>query len=507
MERSQERRSEHVSKRIDRECVCVSFSSAFSSPKQLLRLFDSTNISAHSSAELILGCTATARRSGAADGDAGPCPHVTVVAALPCRGTHVSIILILCRSLHQPCRLTCCIVCCVTFPLLVLSPDCLADPSLPPSQFSTSLYYSGYLSIPISTSTRLYRIDLRLLPPLSPKSRPQLSLRVDERLRTFLSGSGAILQQRWQQCADVHAFLLDLKDIVTQLLASPAASLSAGMVRRPASFYRTVSDELRAIGWQNVSAVADDFASITLTHTDSAIPYTHSLHLSLPFNYPAVPPTVKADLPLPLPMPPAAPSLSAIHSVFVVMAASLSAYCAVLNHIDQTLLVLDPSPPTLSIATRRLRVSPSLLCQLTLTPSTPYELPPQLQFLGDKADTLRLAWDAHCQHWQPPTTPAGLLDAIEQAVGVQFNRAASVGAAAVDDGDEVVEGACICCWEWRGEAAGGREPDVRCERCAAVYHGSCLYETLSALPTTQLVYDMCFGKCVNCQHSIAIPVR
>ena len=392
------------------------------------------------------------------------------------------------------------------FPLLVLSPDCLANPNLPLSQCSASLHYRGYLSISLATSTHHYRIDLRLLSPILPKARPQLSLRVDERLSSVLQGSGAILHQRWLQCADVHAFLLDLKDIITQLLASPASSLSTGAVRRPASFYRAVTDELQAVGWSNVATLADDFSSIGLTYADTVIPYTHSLNFTLPLNYPAALPTARADLPLRLPEPPAT-SLSSIYSSFTSLAASLSAYCAVLLHIDHTLLVLDPTPPTLAIATRRLRVSPSLLCQLTLTPSTPYAPPPQLQFLGDKADTLRLAWEAHCQHWQPPSTPAALLDAIECAVGVQFSRAVSGGVGVAEEGDEVVEGACICCWEWRGEAAGGREPDVRCERCGAVYHGSCLYETLSALPTTQLVYDVCFGKCVNCQHSIAVPIK
>ena len=392
------------------------------------------------------------------------------------------------------------------FPLLVLSPDCLANPSLPPSKCSSLLNYRGYLSIPLPTSTHHYHIDLRLLPPPTPTSRPQLSLRIDDRLTPLLKGSAAILQQRWLQCADVHAFLLDLKDIVTQLLAAPAASLSSGGARRPASFYRVVVDELAVIGWSNVATVADDFSTLALTYSDTTIPYTHSLTLTLPLSYPTAPPTVRADLPLPLPLPPATSSLSSIYDTFTSSSASLSAYCAVLLHIDRTLLVLDPTPPTLSIPTRRLRVSPTLLCQLTLTPTTPYSPPPQLQFLGDKADTLRLAWDAQCQNWQPPTTPAALLDAIERAVGVQFSRALGVGGAD-EASDEVVEGACICCWEWRGEAAGGREPDVRCERCGAVYHGSCLYETLSALPTTQLVYDMCLGKCINCQHSIAVPVQ
>ena len=393
------------------------------------------------------------------------------------------------------------------FPLLVLSPDCLANPTLPPSKCSASLHYRGYLSISLPTSTHHYRIDLRLLPPSSPNSRPQLRLRVDERLSSVLKGSGAILQQRWLQCADVHAFLLDLKDIVTQLLSSSSASSSSGAVQRPASFYRAVLDELQAVGWSNVATVADDFTAITLTYIDAAIPHTHSLNLTLPLNYPAVPPTVKADLPMPLPLPSASSSLSSIYATFAALAASLSDCCAVLLHIDRTLLVLDPTPPTLAIVTRRLRISPSLLCHLTLTAASPYTQPPQLQFLGDKADTLRLAWDAHCQHWQPPTAPTGLLDVIEQAVSVQFSRASGTGVGTADEGDEVVEGACICCWEWRGEAAGGREPDVRCERCGAVYHGSCLYETLSALPTTQLVYDVCFGKCINCQHSIAVPIK
>ena len=406
------------------------------------------------------------------------------------------------------------------FPTLLPTPSFFTPPSTTPASptFCSPLHhYHGYLPI-LSTQHRI-DIQLRFPPATSPPPlhtpRPSLFLSVDGPLYSLLSPSAPTVYQRWLQSADIHAFLLDLKDVITHTLSSssspssPSPSLSASL---PPTFYPAVVAQLAELGWQHVDSVDDDLRSLHL-HAQDTDGRTHPLTLTLPPSFPASPPTFTVDLPVPFPYPwPSSPSLRSLHSAFTSQLSVLSPYFAALSSLDAACTIIDPQPASLSLPHRRLSISPSLSLLLTLNPLSPH--PPTPTFLGPPHLTQPLHALWHRSPLPYLTTSGSMLQRVEAVLGVTLQRreveveGEGEGGEGGKDGEGVGGGAgCAICYEVRGDD--GELLSVQCGdvRCGRRYHARCLYAWLSRNVRSSIIFDVCMGSCINCDQPISVPIQ
>ena len=366
-------------------------------------------------------------------------------------------------------------------------------------------HYHGYLPI----LSQQYRIDIRLQHSVrsgaSSKSRPALFLSVDRRLHGLLSAFASVLQQRWKQSADIHAFLIDLRDVITHAASSSPSSsaLSPSAAAPPtAAFYRSVLAELQSIGWQQVVKLDDDMRSLQLAALDMD-KQQHVLSFSIPPAFPSLPPTVSCELPVPFPaLTPPPSSLSGLYSHFASLVLSLSPYFAALRELDSQCVVLEPSPPSLSLPYRRLAVGPAVSVHVTLSPLSLSSLP-SVRFLGpdQQLQPLRSAWQLNARHWKG----LRIREELEAGLGVHLQAKA---AAAADAANGVASAAdCAICLCYEGDNA--ELPVIVCanSRCGRCYHPRCLHAWLSASVSSSVVFDVCVGRCINCEEPISVPIQ
>ena len=376
-----------------------------------------------------------------------------------------------------------------------------SSPSTPTS-CSPLHHYHGYLPV-LSTQ---YRVDLHLRPspspprkPSQPQPRPSLFLSVDAGLQRLLAPHAAVVHQRWLQSADVHAFLLDLKDLITHVLLQ-SSLLSAPLPLSPA-FHAAVVEQLEELGWEHLVAADDDLRSLQLQARDTD-GRAHLLTVQLPPSFPSSAPTVTADLPQPLTFAwPSSPSLRALHAHFASTLAALSPYFSALSSIDKDCVVLEPTPPSFAVPYRRVPLLPSLSLLVTLDPLTPY--PPTLSFLGPPHLTQPLQALWHRTPHPFLSASGTLVERVQAVLGVVVEKRRGEAA----EGTEGMEGGCAICYEARGEE--GEALDIQCgdARCGRRYHARCLYAWLSRNVKAAIVFDVCIGACINCEQPISVPVQ
>lgn len=375
----------------------------------------------------------------------------------------------------------------------------------------------------------------------------------DARLRLILAGSEELVRSRLQSCADVDAFVLELRDIVERIKRSEAPSSAASALERPTptASIACVLSEVEALGWARVASVDTTLRRIELRANDEA-GRPHSLAVSLPLDYPASAPTCSVSLPGDCTFSSAAATnaaasggkrkrgadSSATRGALVALVRAFEARLAthqdlwdVLDDIDAHYLVIQPAHPTRGESYRRVAIGRHCSMHLKLDPADPCA-PCDVTFLGGESVVgplrrrLRIALDAGA--WVRPARGAAR---GVRAETLRRNLAAILkttfpgpSKAAAQSDDVSVE--CGICYAYQlhpasatgaaataataataaEEAAAACVPDFACQnaRCGRPFHRACLQLWLQALPSTRRSFDTMFGKCPYCSSALSL---
>ncbi|XP_011495738.1 PREDICTED: E3 ubiquitin-protein ligase FANCL [Ceratosolen solmsi marchali] len=168
-----------------------------------------------------------------------------------------------------------------------------------------------------------------------------------------------------------------------------------------------------------------------------------------------------------------------------------------LRRIDNYCYVTDPVEPKPYHLYRRIYLSPSLSCLITINPLDPTGYP-MIKLLGvqNEVDKFRNliqdegtidSWDIECSVYENLLT----LLKIDEFPGRPKSHES------IEEGVVGDEECCIC---FSMELEDNSLPDEICnnEKCRRHFHSICLFQWLQELVTNKIVFNKIFGSCPNC---------
>jgi len=378
-----------------------------------------------------------------------------------------------------------------------------------------------------------------------------LVIAVETSLFSSLSARISSLESRWQQSADIHAFLKDLVALIQQSsrlsssssllsssfsLSSSSSSLSlyssslfdssSSSSSSSSGFYREMIKELNALGWERVTSLSQSqeesnrsfSLSLSLIDSDRRV---HSMRVELePSFYPRSAPLCQVALPIPFDFTWISPASSSSSSSSFSSSSSLSSssessscssivdlyrrwtvlidllqsFYRVLSDIDAHCDVLHPDPPVMHVSHRRIVIWAGVTASIELEPREPMKKP-TIRWLGQRAAPFQLKFE-HFLYDSSRTVRQN----IEQALNLTLPspRAENNREREMENPHE-----CVICYLYM---LNGVAPDIECanEKCSRFYHSSCLYQWLMKDATSTTIFDACVGKCINCSASITV---
>lgn len=374
-----------------------------------------------------------------------------------------------------------------------------------------------------------------------------------------------------RQSSDLSSFLLELRDLCNHALADPPGGASAAPLstRRldltglRASYSRRLLQELDALGWDTVRDIDLSLSNLRLSIRDSS-KREHTVRVKLPPKWPQAPAVCQLDIPEPPPgrddpnpsesidTGPRATS-SRVHvdmssrssnsgdvksssaratgfkrlvSDCRAVLDSFDAFWAVIEDLDASLCILEPSAPVSRACTRR-RIAVKRHCsmQIDISPTRPRALP-EVRFLGAESVTAPLVSRLNSKVWDWDTAKLPR-ENLESILGISFPSPQTSKIADFD-----ME--CGICYAYRlqqrpttGPPAKKRQrvaaaqksqddtkqdlglaPDKMCDnaKCGRPFHRACLCEWLRSIPNTTQSFNTLFGSCPYCQSPITVDV-
>eukprot|EP00731_Ephydatia_muelleri_P027424 Em0019g297a len=336
---------------------------------------------------------------------------------------------------------------------------------------SDKLSYRGYISI----GAQHYRLNITVPRTLGLK---HARLECDWKLKHTLHGFEGLIQRKLEQSRDVHTFVLEFKDLVSQVLTNHPVPLQEPPP--PPVVYSQFLDDLDAIGWEKDSRGRE-----------------HILSLHLSPQHPTIPPICNASLPYPFQLQ--WHSKASLQDLVIQFGQELCKYQRfwdTMDQLDQETLVLEPERPTRENTQRRIMIGQSVSLVLLVDPLRPGVFP-QCKFLGpDHAVSGHKArLSEQIEKWEDSHT---VLDNLERILGIKFP---SPSKASKETPAMCLE--CGICYMCRLD---GAAPEVTCNNppCSRSFHHACLFEWLKGLPTSRQSFKTVFGECPYCGQPITV---
>ncbi|KAL5463496.1 hypothetical protein EMCRGX_G032394, partial [Ephydatia muelleri] len=352
---------------------------------------------------------------------------------------------------------------------------------------SDKLSYRGYISI----GAQHYRLNITVPRTLGLK---HARLECDWKLKHTLHGFEGLIQRKLEQSRDVHTFVLEFKDLVSQVLTNHPVPLQEPPP--PPVVYSQFLDDLDAIGWEKVVHIDPSFRDWKISSVDSR-GREHILSLHLSPQHPTIPPICNASLPYPFQLQ--WHSKASLQDLVIQFGQELCKYQRfwdTMDQLDQETLVLEPERPTRENTQRRIMIGQSVSLVLLVDPLRPGVFP-QCKFLGpDHAVSGHKArLSEQIEKWEDSHT---VLDNLERILGIKFP---SPSKASKETPAMCLE--CGICYMCRLD---GAAPEVTCNNppCSRSFHHACLFEWLKGLPTSRQSFKTVFGECPYCGQPITV---
>lgn len=251
-------------------------------------------------------------------------------------------------------------------------------------------------------------------------------------LQQVLQHGGPAAASRLGAAQDASTMLVELSDLGAA--ARHHDTYKAGCSSWSAEVLSSIIADLSAIGWSRVHGISPDLSEMTIMMTDAAA-RQHSIKMKLPFNYPAAPPAIQADLPIAITAPTShqvhaqrhhhhpshqsSPLLAALKLSEAVIN-SCQEFLNIMEQIDSQTWVQAPSGPSRSCTMRRISLGKHCSLSITLDPASPTAAPPaDVQFLGEASAIapMQQAWYSNQGLWDPCSS---FLSNIQHMLGFQI---------------------------------------------------------------------------------------
>ena len=257
-----------------------------------------------------------------------------------------------------------------------------------------------------------------------------------------------------------------------------------------------VQSELSAVGWHNVTRIADNADNVTLTHRDSI---DSALTLELRVGHNGAASVTRHSLPRAFVVASGA-RVADVYRAFVSAAEHSMDIRRVLRDWDDHCAIIGD---THSDPLKRIVSAGEVKIAVTHSADAPYAIP-DVRIIGNPsaAEPLRRKLQTlSIPQWKSDTFPRINLQ-THFAIVFASNTTASAASS-----DPVGDNECTICFS--ALSSDGAYADVTCSdaRCNKLFHADCLYDWLKQLPTSTTTFNTIFGKCPHCQQTIQTSVR
>eukprot|EP00873_Tetraselmis_striata_P003580 jgi/Tetstr1/423844/TSEL_014470.t1 len=361
--------------------------------------------------------------------------------------------------------------------------------------------YEGPVTLPgrdTAAAPHLW-LSLRLVPLGTPTLRGAI-LHCNTALSVLLAGQDAVVLRRLNSAPSVAAFFQELQAILQRQVGERA---SRGLP--DPAYYRTLLKHIQELGWTAVKKVSGDLRTVTLKVLDEGA-RMHLVSCTLGPEYPERPPATEADLPkqLELRWEAGERSLAGIHRQYAAAVEGWQDLWDRLEDLDRHCRVLEPEAPRHCDLHRRVALGGFCSLSITLDADAP-RARPDVRFLGSETMVapLRARWAAAAPTgWQPYTLPRLNLEALLQV------ELPAPGGEAVEE----LTAACGICYSYLQDDGGGdgpQGPSIHCGNapCGRPYHRTCLIEWLRSAGDSRQSFNILFGECVYCSHSLSVKLE
>uniref|UniRef100_A0A0E0KIH6 Uncharacterized protein n=1 Tax=Oryza punctata TaxID=4537 RepID=A0A0E0KIH6_ORYPU len=262
--------------------------------------------------------------------------------------------------------------------------------------------------------------------------------------------------------------------------------------RRPAAFYSSVFAQIEEVGWERLmSSKGDGGVSCLVFRVLDDQGRNHLLEITLPMNYPSIPPSLVADVPyLPKLQWSKGSRLKDVVCQFQEHLKILQDYWSIMDDIDKVLWVVDPTKPTFAMSHRRIALGDDCYLLLHVNARKPRSLP-ECRFLGTdgKLDRLITNWRKYRKKW---SADKKFHENLSTVLDFALPPPPSVN---IEDDEQVDCGICYAKHlpidDELGTHSGGTT-DYTCENpsCSRAFHSVCLRDWLRAITTTRQYVKM-----------------
>ncbi|OAO11909.1 E3 ubiquitin-protein ligase [Blastocystis sp. ATCC 50177/Nand II] len=315
-------------------------------------------------------------------------------------------------------------------------------------------------------------------------------------LLELIAGQKELVERKLEQCKTVNDLARELQLLIEklQLNSQSAKQFDAP----PFHYYNAVLHDIESLGWNNISSISDTLQRITIVVPDPSN-RSHDVTITLPASYPDGTPQCQLGLPQKVAFQwkrtnPLSSILSAVRSIIN----RFDDVWSVLEDLDKHCIVIDPTNPTFEHNYRRIYLQNQCSMMYTVNVEKPFAMGEML-IVGPAAqkEVFEKRLNEHLREWDMSVLPRVNMEHMLQLTFPQPSQ--------TDASQYEIE--CAICYSYQLEYHGKTVlPDKSCpnEKCARVFHYSCLLDMLRSNPTTKQSFNTLYGCCPYCQTPLSL---
>lgn len=349
--------------------------------------------------------------------------------------------------------------------------------------------YKGYITL----NDKEYFIQVQLGAKGRLSGSKELELLISEHKKT--------IETKLLQASDIMSFLVELKDVLEASTLTTHIDTSASFYYASERYHR-IYHELADIGFHKIHTMNDTMDEIVFQSIDAAN-RSHLLKVSLPMEYPYIPPQMTYDLPTSFTTSTytTRTSIKSIVDEFERLVNQYQPLFNCLDDIDKHMRIIEPDPPKRSETYRKIALGYHCSLYIDLGPNYTAEKgkPTNIRFFGSQSrvQDLKAKWKSYV--WKKDESMHTNLKQSFQIVS-SGNSQQQTNEDYINTND--LE--CGICYSYKLD--GGELPEVICSNsiCNRGFHSLCLYEWLRSNPSTTTSFNILFGQCPYCNERITI---
>ncbi|XP_039287717.1 E3 ubiquitin-protein ligase FANCL [Nilaparvata lugens] len=276
--------------------------------------------------------------------------------------------------------------------------------------------------------------------------------------------------------------------------------------------YHRILSELKCLDSWKISGVGDNLTRFSLSVVDSS-GYKHRMDLKVPDNYPQSPPVVEfLDLPdTVMHRITSCDTITQMYGAFVGAVGELEVFWRIYDEIRGSCWVIDPAVSHKKDTYCRIVIDQTTSIIVTLNPLFPNACP-EVKFLGPEKDVLPLRTNMQrnlkIHGWDEGQFFVDNLTTLMEVGELPLAPSQNSGDQPEESSQLLVDGEeCMICFALRSDDDLLPAKICNNEKCASLFHVSCLIQWLHAVPTNEPSFNLISGDCPHCGEKILCPIK